>query len=242
MLTFQDKVVIVTGGGTGIGQAIASDFVRSGAKVAFIGRRLEKLHEAAADLPANRVMLCSCDVADRDAVNTTVQQIVAQFGTVHILVNNAGINTHPRSVAEIDPSDWDAVININLTGTFNMIRAVLVGMREQQDGIIINIASTAGVRAKKLAGSAYSASKYGMVALTHTLNQEEWENGIRASAICPGEVNTPILDKRAIPTSPERRLEMLQPEDVAAAVMFVASLPPRATVPELIIKPSYQDF
>src|SRR5687768_4446148 len=123
MAQFQDKVVIVTGAGTGIGRAIVADFVREGAKVALIGRRLEKLQEASADLPQEQVMLIDCDVADRDAVNSSVQQVIEHFGTVDILVNNAGTNSNPRSVADVNPDDWDMVVSVNLTGAFNMARA-----------------------------------------------------------------------------------------------------------------------
>jgi NADP-dependent 3-hydroxy acid dehydrogenase YdfG len=242
MVQLTDQVVIVTGAGTGIGQTVARDFVQQGAKVALIGRRTEKLQETASSLPEEKVLLCSCDVADRDAVNSTVEQIVQHFGTVDILVNNAGTNSNPRSVAEIDPADWDLVVNVNLTGAFNMARAVLEGMRRKQAGLIINVASTAGVQASKLSGSAYAASKHGMVAFSHILHEEEWENGIRVTAICPGEVDTPILNMRPTPVSAERRAKMLQPDDVSAAVLFVAGLPERANVPVLVIKPNYQMF
>ena len=124
MQTFQDKVVIVTGAGTGIGQAIAAGFVNQGAKVAFVGRRREKLVETAEGLPKDQVMICSCDVADRQAVNDMAAQVVAQFGPVDILVNNAGTNTTPRAVADIEPEKWDLLVSVNLTGAFNCVRAV----------------------------------------------------------------------------------------------------------------------
>jgi NADP-dependent 3-hydroxy acid dehydrogenase YdfG len=238
----KNKVAIVTGAGTGIGQAIAVEFVKVGAAVAFIGRRLDKLQEAVQTLPPERVLLLSVDVADRAAVNAAVGQVETHFGPVDILVNNAGTNTNPRSVGEVNPTDWDRTIAINLTGTFNCIRAVLPGMRARRDGLIINVSSIAGVRASQLAGAAYSASKHGMVALTHSLNAEEKDYGIRASVICPGEVNTPILDLRPEPVGPERRRQILQPEDLAAAALFIATLPPRACVPELIITPTTQNF
>ena len=242
MAKFENQVVLVTGAGTGIGRAVAVDFVREGAKVALIGRRAAMLAEAARGLPENRAMQCACDVTDRAAVRDTVQHIADQWGTVDILVNNAGMNTHARSAGEIDPDDWDRVMNVNLTGTFNMSRAVLPAMRQQQNGIIINVASISGLRPKSSAGAAYSASKHGMVSLTHNLNEEEWENGIRASVICPGEVDTPILDQRPVAVSAERRAQMLQPEDVSAAVMYIAGLPRHVSVPLLIIKPLYQIY
>ena len=115
-------------------------------------------------------------------------------------------------------------------------------MRENKDGVIINVSSVAGVRAGSLGGAAYSAAKHGMVALNHVINEEEVDYNIRACAICPGEVETPILELRPAPVSAERRAQMLQPEDVASAALFVAALPARACIPELIIKPTTQLF
>lgn len=237
-----DKVVVVTGAGTGIGAAIARGFAEAGARVAFVGRRPEPLAAAAAGLDAERVLLHSCDVSDRGAVKTLASAIEAEWGAVDVLVNNAGINTNPRSVGEVAPKDWDQTIAINLTGVYNMVRAVLPGMRRQNDGLVIAVASIAGLRASKLAGAAYSASKHGAVALTNSINEEEVASGIRACAICPGEVETPILAQRPEPVSAQRRAAMLQPEELAQAALFVASLPARACVPLLVIKPTTQLF
>ena len=175
-------------------------------------------------------------------MNATVQRVVAQFGAVDTLVNNAGINTNPRSVADVNPADWDRTVAINLTGAFNYVRAVLPGMQQRKGGLIINVSSIAGVRASKVAGAAYCASKHGMMALNDSINHEEKNSGIRACAICPGEVETPILDQRPEPVGPEHRARIIQPEDIAATVLFVAGLPPRVHVPELIIKPTSQSF
>ncbi|MDP6700530.1 MAG: SDR family oxidoreductase [Candidatus Latescibacteria bacterium] len=236
----KNKIAIVTGAGTGIGEATARAFVEAGARTVFVGRRLEKLQGAARGLDSARLMLRACDVADRTAVDALGAEVAAAWGGVDILVNNAGTNTNPRAVGAVDPEDWDHTIAINLTGVFNMVRAVLPGMRQKEDGVIITVSSIAGLRASKLAGAAYSASKHGAVALTHSINEEEVAHGIRACAICPGEVETPILEKRPEPVSAARRAAMLQPEELAQAALFVASLPPRACVPLLIIKPTTQ--
>jgi len=240
MGSLQDKVAIITGAGTGIGRGIAEAFLQEGAKVALVGRRLGKLEEVAAGLSEGRTLCCSCDVSDRAAVKAMAEQVVTALGPPDILVNNAGTNTNPRAVGEVSLEDWDRTIDINLHGVFSCVRAVLPGMRERKDGLIINVSSIAGKRASKLAGAAYCASKHGVVALTHSINDEESGNGIRSTAICPGEVETPILDLRVEPVSAEHRARILKPEDIAAAALFVAKLPPRACVPELLIKPTQQ--
>ena len=207
-----------------------------------MGRRQEKLEEAVAGLPADQVLCCAGDVSDRAAVTAIAREVAERFGPVDTLVTSAGINSKVRTTGEIEPSDWDEGVAVNLTGVFNAVRAVLPGMRAARSGVIVNIASIAGLRASKLAGAAYSAAKHGVVALTHSINEEERESGIRASAICPGEVATPILELRPEPVSPERLAAMLKPEDVSAAVLFVATLPAHVCVPELIIKPVYQVY
>lgn len=242
MSHLEGQVAVITGGATGIGWAVAQAFLKEGARIALVGRSEDRLKEAAAKISHDRVLCCSCDVSEREAVNATIERILKEIGIVTVLVNNAGINTRKRSVAEVDPRDWDQTIGINLTGTFNCVRAVLPGMRERRFGLVINIASIAAKRALKLAGAAYSASKHGVLALTHNINEEEAEYGIRATAICPGEVDTPILDQRPHPVSKTHREGILKPEDIAAAALFVARLPHRACVPELIIKPLSQVY
>lgn len=233
------KVALVTGGGTGIGAAIAKSFAEAGAQVIIVGRRREPLEATVAQISASLpVRAIALDVSDRAAVQQQVAALIEEFGKIDILVNNAGINILKRKISEIDPADWDDVIEVNTTGPFNLIHAVLPSMRERRDGLLITISSIAGYRASVLSGAAYSASKYAVRALTDVIGLEECENGIRTSNIYPGEVNTPILDRRPVPVSAEHRARILQPEDVAAAALFVASLPPRASVPDLMITPA----
>ena len=132
MRQFVDKVVVVTGAGTGIGAAIARGFADAGARVAFVGRRPEPLAAAAAGLDADRILLHACDVSDRSAVEALASADEAEWGAVDVLVNNAGINTNPRAVGDVAPEDWDQTIAINLTGVYNMARAVLPGMRQKK--------------------------------------------------------------------------------------------------------------
>src|SRR5690606_9192103 len=237
------KIALVTGGGTGIGQAATQALAQEGAQVIITGRRAAKLEKTCAAIRAPRpVRSYVADVANRSQVNDLVAWIKAKFGPVDILVNNAGTNVTRRAVAELAPEDWDLLMQVNATGAFNVIHAVLPDMRARKDGVIINVSSLAGVRASNLGGAAYSASKHALCALTRVIAIEDKDNGIRATNLCPGEVNTPILDERPVKVSEEHKAQILQPEDVAAAVVFIATLPPRAHVPELLIKPTTQRF
>jgi NAD(P)-dependent dehydrogenase (short-subunit alcohol dehydrogenase family) len=183
-----------------------------------------------------------CDVADGDSVKAAVDQVLAAFGSIDVLVCNAGTNVRNRSLAALSSEDWQRMIDVNLTGAFNLVRHVLPGMRERRNGLVVQICSISGIRASTLGGAGYSASKFGQSALGLCLGREEGVNGVRSTVIYPGEVNTPILDARPVPVETERREAILQPEDVAAAVRFLVELHPRASVPELIIKPTVDDW
>jgi NAD(P)-dependent dehydrogenase (short-subunit alcohol dehydrogenase family) len=242
-VTLSGKTCLVTGGATGIGQAVAKTLAAAGARVAIAGRREAKLREAAATWRGEPPLLVHpVDVTSRQSVAALFAWADAELGRVDILVNSAGVNTPQRMMADITPEIWDTVMQINATGVFNCIHAVLPQMRERRDGLIINISSVAGLRASALGGVAYCASKFAVTALSTAVALEEGRHNIRVTNICPGEVNTPILEHRLQPPSAEHRAQILVPEDVAAAVLMVASLPPRAHVAEMIIKPTSQDY
>jgi NADP-dependent 3-hydroxy acid dehydrogenase YdfG len=153
------------------------------------------------------------------------EDLIQKWEPADILVNAAGINTPQRSWADTNPAEWDQVIGINLTGTYNCIQSVLPHMRRMKQGQILDINSGAGRKASRMGGLAYSVSKHGMVAIGQTLNEEEWINGLRATEIFIGETNTPILHQRKSLMPPERYEAMLQPEDVALVVEFLVTLP-----------------
>ncbi|MDA0806862.1 MAG: SDR family NAD(P)-dependent oxidoreductase [Planctomycetota bacterium] len=241
MSTLEGKTVLVTGGGSGIGAEIARNLAASGCRVAITGRRESRLQEVV-DSSDKEILFKVCDVADRADVSRLFEWAREMLGSVEILVNSAGINVAKRSMAELDPADWDKLLQINATGAYNSIREALPQMREKQDGVIVNISSVAGIRAGLLGGVAYNASKFAMSALSLTVGEEESKNGIRLTSIYPGEVETPILDERPVLVSAEHRARILQPEDLAAAALMVISLPPRARVPELVIIPTRQSF
>jgi NADP-dependent 3-hydroxy acid dehydrogenase YdfG len=237
------KTAVITGGATGIGEGIALAFAKAGCRVAIAGRRLELLQSVAqAYSGEKRIIYHTCDVADRGSVIELFRWARQELGKIDILVNSAGINVRRRSMAESLPEEWDQVLGVNATGAFNCMHEVLPQMRERHDGLIINISSVAGKRASRLGGIAYSASKFAMTALGTTAALEEGKNGIRITNIYPGEVDTPILKNRPVPVSDEHRAQILQAEDVAAAALMIACLPPRAHVAELVIKPTTQEY
>jgi len=237
------KRAVVTGGGTGIGLAIAQTLAAEGCRVLIAGRREQPLHDAVAAQEKGHAMLHhTVDVADRQSVARLFAFCQQALGPIDILVNSAGVNIVNRSMAEMRPEDWDLVLAINATGTYNCMHEVLPEMRGRGDGLIVNISSVAGVRASSLGGIAYSAAKFAQTALGLSVALEVGSEGIRVTNVYPGEVNTPILENRPQPVSDEHRERILQPADVAEAVLMVACLPPRAHIAEMVIKPTSQDF
>ncbi len=232
------KVVWVTGAGSGIGAASARALAAEGAVVVLSGRRPEALEAVAAGLPG-RSLIAPCDVTRAAEVAAVVDRIHAELGRLDILLANAGTNVARRDWAQLAPAEAEAVIAGNLTSGFLCALAVLPLMRAQKDGLLIHTASIAGRLVGLLSGPAYTAAKHGLVAMSHALNIQEGVNGIRSTVILPGEVATPILDKRPVPPSAEDRARMLQPEDVADLVRYVACLPAHVRLDEVWITPTW---
>ena len=236
------KTALVTGAGSGMGKAIAQTLADLGLKVALIGRERGKLEATRAAIGADRCLVETCDVADRAAVGSMVKRVATELGSIDVLICNAGVNVTKRGLDVLEPSDWDQMIAVNLTGAFNLVHFVLPSMRAQKNGLVVQICSISGLRVSLLGGVGYSASKFGQAALGMGIGREDASRGIRSTVIYPGEVNTPILDRRPVPVGAERRAAILQPEDVALAVRFLVELDPRARVPELVITPTVDDF
>lgn len=244
-MTTQAKTALISGAGGGIGLGIARALSGIGLRLGLLGRDRAKLERAVESLPkasAGAHWIASCDVSDREATGVAVREAIRALGAIDVLVCNAGTNSPNRSLAVLDPQEWDRQIAVNLTGAYNLVHFTLPHMRERKGGLIVQICSISGLRASPLGGTAYSASKFGQAALGICIGREERENGIRSSVIYPGEVETPILEKRPVPVAPERLGVILQPDDVAAAVRFLVELNPRASVPELVIKPAVDDW
>ena len=241
--SLKGRVAWITGGGSGIGLAGAIELVKVGAHVVVSGRNAATNAAALAQLQAlgsaEAVLL---DVADKHAVKAVAQQILATHGRIDILVNSAGINATQRNLEVLSTESWDDVVNINLNGLFYCVHAVLPAMRAQGDGLIVNVSSWAGLYPSKLTGAAYNTTKRAVLALTESINIEECGHGIRATSLLPGEVATPILNKRPIPPSQEARARMVQPEDMGRAILFLAQMPARACINELVISPTHNRF
>ena len=241
--SLKGRVAWITGGGSGIGLAGAIELVKVGAHVVISGRNAATNAAALAQLQAlgsaEAVLL---DVADKHAVKAVAQQILATHGRIDILVNSAGINATQRNLEVLSIESWDDVVNINLNGLFYCLHAVLPTMRAQGDGLIVNVSSWAGLYPSKLTGAAYNTTKRAVLALTESINIEECGHGIRATSLLPGEVATPILNKRPVPPSQEARARMLQPEDMGRAILFLAQMPARACINELVISPTHNRF
>ena len=237
-----DKIVIVTGGGGGMGQAAAKRFAEAGAKTFIFGRTLESLQETAA-LSSNIVPVV-CDVAEAESVATALETVL-EHGTPHVLVHTAGINTPDRFMAHADPAriastaTWQKVMDINVLGVVNMIQAVAKPMAASGGGKIIVVSSTAGHGFDSYAGVPYTASKWAVHGLLFTARAQLNAHGIVLSEYAPGEANTPIVNKRPVLPTPEHRAAMIQTKDCADALFFIAN---QAHSMSIIQLPAYLPF
>jgi len=239
------KVAWITGGGSGIGLAGALELARAGARVVISGRTQRTNESGLAQLKAvGEAEAIQLDVSDKGAVAHTAADIEKRHGRIDILVTSAGTNIGgaKRNFKTMSLEGWDDVVRINLDGLFYCCHAVIPGMRARKDGLIINISSWAGRYASVLTGPAYNATKRAVIAVTESINMEECMNGIRATSILPGEVATPIMEKRPVPPTPAERARMAQPEDFGAAILFVATMPARTCVNEVVIAPTWNRF
>ena len=239
--SIKGEVAWVTGAGSGIGAAAAVALAREGARLVLSGRRAEALEETAAAIRevGGEAVVAPADMGISADVDRVAALVRDQFGRCDILVNSAGLNVPKRSWREVDAAGIDTVLGADLSGPFYATGAVLPMMREQRAGLIIQISSWAGRYVSTLTGPAYAAAKHGLVALSESINQEECGNGIRSCCICPGEVATPILDKRPVPVTAEDRARMLQAEDMADTILFVARMPASVCVNEILISPTW---
>jgi len=241
MDSLSGQVAWVTGAGSGIGEAVAEKLAELGATVVLTGRRRELLDAVAARIveAGGSAWVRTGDLSRAASAERIVAAIDRKFGRLDIVVNNAGMNVLERSWQQLSAASVDAVVGANLSSAFYCSIAALPMMRRAGGGLLIHTSSWAGRFVSRLAGPTYIAAKHAVVAMSHSLNMEEFVNGIRSTVICPAEVATPILDRRPVPVSAEDRARMLQPRDLAALVAHVATAPAHVCVNEVLISPTW---
>jgi serine 3-dehydrogenase (NADP+) len=241
LVSVSGQVVVIVGASSGIGRATAVLFAREGAKVVAAARREDRLQSLKDELAREQrdITVRRADASSVEDMQQLAQAALEQFGRIDILVYASGTNTRDRAMERLTPEIWNSLIDTNLNGAFYATHEVLPSMRKAGSGHLIYISSISGLLAD-VSGAAYQASKRGVLALAHAIRMEEKQNGIRTCAICPGLINTELLDKRPVRPSPEVLAKALQAEDVAEVILFVAKLPAHASVPEMQVLPTFQ--
>jgi NADP-dependent 3-hydroxy acid dehydrogenase YdfG len=234
-VNLKNQVVLIVGASSGIGRATAVLFSKEGARVMAAARREDRLRALKEEHPSIETAIA--DAGDPAAMERLAAETTERLGPIDILVYNTGTNIKDRALTRLSTSLWDMMLTTNLSGAYYITHAVLPGMRERKAGHIIFIASISAM-VPDVSGAAYQASKRGLVGLAHAIRVEERENGIRTCAICPGLVDTEILENRPVKPPPEMLAKAMQPGDVAEAILAVAKLPVRVAVPELQILPT----
>ena len=233
------KIAWVTGAGSGIGEAAALALAAEGATVILTGRTREKLEDVARRINQTGIAhVQQADLTDKEQVARVGQYIKDTFNRLDILVNNAGVNIVDRHWDKLTPDGIDTLIQGNLIGALYCVTVALPFMRAQQDGILIHTASMAGRFIGGVSGPIYVTAKHGIVAMSHGLNMQECINGIRSTVFLPGEVATPILDKRPNPVGPEVRAKMVQPADCGDLIRYIALLPRHVVMNEVHLAPT----
>ena len=241
-MSLQDKVCIITGGGSGIGRGAGVMMAQNGATVVLIGRTKAKVDAVKDEIEAEggSALSFSLDVADNEAVQKMAKDVLDAFGRIDVLVNNAGHSSLHRRLLNTTPQEIREVIDSNLIGTIFCAQAVVPAMLAAGSGTIINVSSLAGVTPGPFSGLAYGAAKAAVINFTTFLNADLRNTGIRASVIIPGEVDTPILNNRPIPPDEEVRSLMVDVAETSAVINLIASLPQRTNIPELVLRPTFQ--
>ncbi len=241
MGALDDQVAIVTGAGSGIGRAAALALSGEGAAVVLAGRRPQALRATAKDVAERngRALVRTVDLSEVGQACDLAAWTERELGRIDVLVNNAGINSRVRSVCRTPVESWDRLFAVNSRAPMALTQAVLPGMLARGGGTIVAVGSFAAVQPSPLSGAAYSASKAALRNYVQSINAELRNRGIRACVINPGEVDTPILDDRPLPPDAAARATMIQPEDIAAAILFCATMPARTLVEEIHVRPTF---
>jgi NADP-dependent 3-hydroxy acid dehydrogenase YdfG len=236
--TLQGRAIVIAGAGSGMGRASAIAAAKAGARLVLISQSqtAEDVASSIRDSGGDATAI-TANMTDLESARSAIAQAHETLGRIDALVNTIGKNIRQRTLSELTAESWSDMVAVNLTAAFNATQSVVPIMREQGDGLIINVSSSAGKK-PDASGVSYQATKAAVVGLTHGTMEEERKNGIRTSVIFPGLTDTPLVLNRPTPTPPEVLAQALQPEDIAAAVLFILQLPARAYVPELLLYPS----
>jgi serine 3-dehydrogenase (NADP+) len=239
-VSLKDQGVLVVGASSGIGREAAVLLGREGARVMASARREDRLRSLKEELANEGIAISfhAADASKADQMQRLADETVRTLGRIDLLVFATGTNTPQRSMTNLMTEIWDMMLNVNLSAAYYITRAVLPAMRDAGSGHLIYVSSISGL-VPDVSGAAYQASKRGLLGLAHAIRMEEKEHGIRTCVICPGLVDTELLNKRPVKPAADVLQKALQPQDVAEAVLAIAKLPPRAAVPELQIMPTY---
>lgn len=242
MTSLDGKIAIITGAGTGIGKSAAIQFAGQGAKLVLVGRRREPLEETAAEIKkaGGTATVHPADLEDGNAAAAVVDATIGEYGRVDILVNNAGHSSRVRSIKYVGPEEWESVFKVNVEGVYRITQAAVNDMVKRKEGTVITVSSMAALTPGLLGGAPYSAAKAAALNMVRGMNAELRAEGIRACAIMPAEVDTPILNNRPLPPDAAARSTMMGAEDVASAILFCATMPHRTLVSEIVLMPTHQ--
>jgi len=235
-----NQVVLVVGASSGIGRETAIRFAKEGARVMAAARRKDRLRALQQELAAGNtpIEIAVADASNVEDMEGLVKHTRERMGEIDILVYNSGTNIKDRALTKLTPANWNMMVSVNMNGAFYATQAALPGMRQRGRGHLIYVASISAV-VPDVSGAAYQAAKRGLLGMAHAVRVEEKENGIRTCVVCPGLVDTEILENRPVKPSAETLAKALQPGDVAEVILSVAKLPARAVVPELQVMPTY---
>ena len=236
--SLKNRVAWITGAGSGIGQNAAVKLSELGMKIILSGRNIKNLQKTALKC-GKKCLIKSLDISNKESVKKITNEIKKEFKHIDVLVNCAGINIENRDWDNIDENDWDKVIQTNISGLFYCCKSVIPLMKKKMDGLIINVSSWSGNHVSLLSGVSYTSSKHALNAMTETINMKYCNLGIRACSLCPGEVATPILDKRPKKLTPEQKNKMLKPEDLGETIAFLCQMPKHVCINQLTISPTW---
>ncbi|MBA31101.1 MAG: 3-oxoacyl-ACP reductase [Chloroflexi bacterium] len=237
-----DKNAIITGAGSGIGKETAKLFAKEGCNLVLSGRRKEPLLEVKNEIHNNinktvKISVQPTDLENLSDAKALGEKSLKEFGSIHILVNNAGHSSLARSIRYTSDEEWKSVFKVNADGVFKLTQSVIENMIENKNGTIITVSSIAAINPGLLGGASYSSAKAASLALMRSINSELNDKGIRTSTIMPAEVDTPILNGRPLNPDSEARSTMMMPEDIASMILMCATMPHRTVIQEIIMSP-----